>query len=710
MATAWDRETPVREAASSAQKRARVLVVDDDAGIRRALTRLFARDGLAVSCVATGAEAVAAFADGAPDLVVLDLGLPDLAGTDVCERIRARADGAETPIIVLTGRSDDDAIARAFDAGASDFASKAEPLAALVHRARFLLRARSQHAALRESETQLREAQQLAQLASWRYDLAARTLGGSAQLWQLLGTARGVVPPLAAEEREALAERMRECLRTGRIASGELRVLAAGGDARVLRYRMQLALDAHGDAVALEGVVQDISAWRRSEARVAFLAEHDPVTGLANRAGLLREFARNAERAPAGSVEAPAPLGVVALGLGGFARVAETLGRDAADELLRESARRLSAISDGALVAHASEAQFALLVRGALEPGALRACAERALAAFAAPIRIADHELLVAAAAGTALFPRDGADATSVLRSAERALAQARLGGPRVQTHSAATSEAALRRFQLASRLRSAIELGELRLLYQPKISLGTDEISGFEGLVRWQEPELGLLAPSEFVPIAEESGLIEELSDWVLREACRQMVAWRDAGIGAVPVAVNFSAQQFRRDGVAAHVAEILRETGANAAQLGVEITESVLLDDPERAIRELKALRALGVELALDDFGTGFSSLSYLRRLPVQIVKIDREFIAEISSREDAAALTASIVAMAKALWLRVVAEGVEKESERELVAIWGCEEAQGYLFSHPVPADAAARLWRARGPSRASESAAG
>jgi EAL domain-containing protein (putative c-di-GMP-specific phosphodiesterase class I) len=286
-----------------------------------------------------------------------------------------------------------------------------------------------------------------------------------------------------------------------------------------------------------------------------------------------------------------------------------------------------------------------------------------------------------------------------VLRSAERALAQARLGGARVQTHSAATSAASLRRFTLTSRLSAAIARGELVLHYQPKVALATGEIVGFEGLVRWQEPELGLLAPAEFIPLAEESGLIGELGDWVLREAARQIAAWRAAGIGDVPIAVNLSAQQLRREGLAARVAEILREANAPAALLGIEVTESVLVDDAERAIRELRALRALGIELALDDFGTGFSSLSYLRKLPVQIVKIDREFVAEISSREDAAALTASIVALAKALWLRVVAEGVEKEEERELVAIWGCEEAQGFLFSRAVVADEAARLWSSR-----------
>lgn len=702
MTAAWWRKPPAREAADETQKRPRVLVVDDDAGIRRALARLFARLGLDVIAVATGAEALAALTDRSPDLVVLDLGLPDVDGFALCEQIRARG---ELPIIVLTGRSDDEALARAFDAGASDFASKAEPLAALAQRARFLLRARGTLAALLASEARLQEAQRLAQLASFRYELATRTLAGDAELWRLLGTARGVLPKLAPAESASLAASVRECLENARVVSGELRARGDDGVERALRYRMQLALDEQGDAVALAGVVQDVSEWRRSEARALFLAEHDPATRLPNRAGFVARLGAALAEARANATG----VGVITIGLDAVERVAETLGRAAADALLAEAATRIAEAVGvaGRELARSGATQFALLAPAGGNAGTaeLTALARRALDAFEAPLRLRSHELMLSASAGLALFPNDGADAESVLRSAERALASARSGASRIALHSAATSADAFRRFTLASRLRGALERGELVLYYQPKLSLASGEILGFEGLVRWQEPELGLLPPAEFIPLAEESGLIIPLGDWVMREACRQSVAWQRAGLGEVPIAVNLSAKHFRREGVAERVAQILRETGASPRQLGIEITESVLLEDADAAIRELVALRALGIELALDDFGTGFSSLSYLRTLPVQTVKIDRAFISEIATREDAAALTASIVAMAKALWLRVVAEGVERDAERALVSIWGCEEAQGFLFSHPVPASEAEQLWRTRGPGSAA-----
>jgi diguanylate cyclase (GGDEF)-like protein len=703
MAKAWQGDPHAREAADAAHKRARVLVVEGDAAERRALARALATEGLAVASAGSASEALAACADVSPDLVLLDLDLAWPGGVaEACERIRAHEGASDTPVIARSARADEAASGRALDEGASELALKSEPRAALLRRVRALLRARAQLAALRESEARLREAQQLAQLASWRWDVATRALHGGAELWRVLGTARGELPALDAGDRERLAEHVRDCLRSGRVAAGELSVSGSEGARRTLRYRMRLALGAEGEALGLEGVVQDISAWRGSQARADFLAAHDAVTGLPNRVGLARAFARAAEGGAAS--------GLVVIGLEGVPRVAETLGRDAADALLREAAQRLAEAADGLELARVSDAQFALVVPHAPASHALAALAQRALASLDSPIRIGGHELFVPSAAGTALSPSDGDDVASVLRSAERALAQARLGGARVQAHSAATSAASLRRFTLASRLRGAIARGELTLHYQPKVSLGTGEWVGFEGLVRWAEPELGLLAPGEFIPLAEDTGLIGELGEFVLREAAGQIAAWRAAGLGEVPVAVNLSAHQLRREGLAARVAEILREAEVPARLLGVEITESVLLEDAERAIRELRALRALGVELALDDFGTGFSSLSYLRKLPVQVVKIDREFIAEIATREDAAALTASIVALAKSLWLRVVAEGVEKREERELVAIWGCEEAQGFLFSPPIPPQEAARLWRVHGPGSQARQSAG
>jgi EAL domain-containing protein (putative c-di-GMP-specific phosphodiesterase class I) len=247
--------------------------------------------------------------------------------------------------------------------------------------------------------------------------------------------------------------------------------------------------------------------------------------------------------------------------------------------------------------------------------------------------------------------------------------------------------------------LRRALEQGEFVLHYQPQISLQTDEVVGFEGVVRWQEPELGLVGPDEFIPLAEETGLILRHGDWPARAARRQAVARRARGDCPVPISVNHSPQQFREPGLAEQIAAALVETGAPAGRIGVEITENVLLHDAKLAIETLARLRELGVRIALDDFGTGYSSLSYLRHLPADALKIDRAFLVDIATEDAAAALTASIVAMGVALGLRVVAEGVEEEQQRRLLKAWGCHEAQGFLFGRAVPAHEAERTWAAR-----------
>jgi predicted signal transduction protein with EAL and GGDEF domain len=350
-------------------------------------------------------------------------------------------------------------------------------------------------------------------------------------------------------------------------------------------------------------------------------------------------------------------------------------------------------------VVRRSGGEFAVLVPRVRDPQALGTLARRALDALARPFRLDSHEVSIGASVGIAVSPDDGDDGDTLLKNADAALhhtKQQGCGGH--QFYRASMNASALSRLILESKLRRALEQGEFVLHYQPQLSLQSGAVMGFEGVVRWQEPDLGLVGPDEFIPIAEETGLILRLGEWILREACRQAAAWDARGVCPVPIAVNLSPHHFRGQDLAARIEGILAETGTPPQRLGVEITESVLLHDPELAIETLRRLRALGVYIALDDFGTGYSSLSYLRRLPADALKIDRSFLAEIASEPSAAALTASIVAMGIALGLRVVAEGVEDERQRELLRAWGCHEAQGFLFARAVPADEAERLWAA------------
>ena len=353
---------------------------------------------------------------------------------------------------------------------------------------------------------------------------------------------------------------------------------------------------------------------------------------------------------------------------------------------------------DEIAVVRRSGGEFAVLVPRVQDPQALAALARRSLDALARPFRLDDHEVTIGASVGIAVSPDDGLDVDTLLRNADAALHHAReQGRGGHQFYRASMNAFALSRLILESKLRRALEQGEFVLHYQPQISLQGGEVVGFEGMVRWQEPELGLVGPDEFIPIAEETGLIRRLGEWILSEACRQLASWqRAASPGAV--SVNLSPQHFRGKGLAARIEAILAETGAPARQLGVEITENVLLDQPELAVETLVRLRELGVRIALDDFGTGYSSLSYLRRLPADALKIDRAFLADIATQDSAAALTASIVAMGIALGLRVIAEGVE-ESRSADCSRRGAATRRKATCSAAPSADAAERLWPTR-----------
>ena len=706
MPDAWESEPPAHGAAD---KRPLALLVAAAAEERRRLAAALAAEGIEALPVASVAAALAQL--GAEPVALALVAEPGAA--EACEALRAHAEGRALPILALLEREDAAAARRATEAGADDFALVRAAGALLGERVRLLLRAASSRAALRRTQERLEGAQRLARSGSFRIQLASGTLEGSLPLFELLGLAprrgqhwKAFASHLHPNEREPLAHAVRGCLEHDRASALELRVLRADGAARWWRCRLIARRDLEGEPIALEGSVQDVTDGRQSEERAQSLAYQDELTQLGNRRLLAEKLGfvlRNVERfGPR--------LGVLALGLDRFERVSDTLGPAAGDALLREAGLRLLGSLRAAegidcrpeeiTVARRSGGEFALLVPRVRDPQALATLARRALDALGHPFRLDRHEVSIGASVGIAVSPDDGSDGDTLLKNADAALHHTRQqdrGGH--QFYRASMNATALSRLILESKLRRALEQGEFVLHYQPQLSLQSGAVTGFEGVVRWQEPELGLVGPDEFIPIAEETGLILPLGEWILREACRQIAAWRARGVCPVPISVNLSPHHFRSQDVAALVEAILAEHDTPGRRLGIEITENVLLHDPDVAIATLVRLRALGVKIALDDFGTGYSSLSYLRRLPADSLKLDRSFLAEIASEPSAAALTASIVGMGIALGLRVVAEGVEEEGQLKLLRAWGCHEAQGFLFGRPVPADEAERTWAGR-----------
>ncbi|WP_280151124.1 EAL domain-containing protein [Piscinibacter sp. XHJ-5] len=428
---------------------------------------------------------------------------------------------------------------------------------------------------------------------------------------------------------------------------------------------------------------RDIDA---TESRLDYLAHYDPVTGLPNRHAANEQIERLISTVGRGSDG----FALMLLDLDDFKSVNDTLGHAVGDQLLRALAGRLSGCMRPVDVAFRFGGdEFVILAPGITGRTQLEVLGHQAMRALRDPIMVAGHEVRTRASIGVAQFPADAHDAASLVRAADTAMYDAKAQGKNICSIFRTDMERGARaRMRLESDLRHAIARGELRLLYQPIIDLKQHRMVGVEALLRWRHPELGLVPPTEFIAIAESSGIIVDIGQWVLLTACRQARAWSDAGHAGVHVAVNVSARQIRR-GLRAQVDDALAATGADPHALAIEITEHSMVEDIDSNVAELAALGELGIQVAVDDFGTGLSSLAYLKRLPINKLKIDRTFVKDLPQDADDAAIARAIVSMARSLGLTVVAEGVETEAQRDFLIAQGCECAQGFLYSPPVDA---------------------
>ncbi|PKB23611.1 putative bifunctional diguanylate cyclase/phosphodiesterase [Janthinobacterium sp. 64] len=432
----------------------------------------------------------------------------------------------------------------------------------------------------------------------------------------------------------------------------------------------------------------DISSVMRFEQELEFQARHDILTGLANRA-LLRE---RLEQAMAVTRRSGLPLWVVFIDLDRFKFVNDTLGHDAGDLVLKSVAERLrDATREVDTVARLGGDEFVLLLpqHGNGEPGA--AILQRILDAVAQPLQLGEYEFFLSCCMGVAVYPDDGDDADTLIKHADIAMYRAKeQGRGHWQFYASSMNAGTLERLGLESELRHALERGQFHLEYQPQLDLASGKVVGMEALLRWQHPQLGRIAPVSFIGLAEEMGLIIPIGDWVLHTACAQARAWQLAGHGPLRLAVNLSARQFKQRNLLHAVAQALAETGLTAAHLELELTESMVMHDVEQATAIMTKLKALGVQLSIDDFGTGYSSLAYLRHFPIDVLKIDKTFVSDITHGDDAAIVRA-IISLAHSLRLKVIAEGVETEQQLAFLRQHGCDQMQGYLFSRPLTASA-------------------
>jgi diguanylate cyclase (GGDEF)-like protein/PAS domain S-box-containing protein len=482
------------------------------------------------------------------------------------------------------------------------------------------------------------------------------------------------------EARDAIVQRLRE---ERRVRDGELPVRLATGEIRNVLVSADV-VEFMGDTCALV-TFSDITDRKRYEARIEYLATHDDLTGLPNRTLIRDRISQAIARARREGTQ----IAVMFLDLDRFKIVNDAYGHPFGDALLRASARRLrELVREGDTVARLGGDEFLVLLPDLRRSADAYVVAQKILDAFGSGISAGDRDIHVETSIGVALFPQDGLDVDALVTNADVAMYRAKdLGGAMYQFFNSEMSRETLKRVELETHLRRAVANRELALRYQPKVDLRTGALTGCEALLTWNRPS-GAVPPAQFIPVAEESGLIVPIGDWVLRSACMQTKAWQDAGYNT-PVAVNVSARQFLRQDVVSWVLDTLSDTRLAPGLLELELTESVIAEDPDKVAASMRQLRAHGVRFSIDDFGTGYSSLSYLRRFPVDALKIDQSFVKNVGGGGDDEAISLAVISLAHTLRLKVIAEGVETTEQRDFLRLHGCDEIQGYLYSRPLGA---------------------
>lgn len=685
-----------------------ILITDDDFSTRLLLKETLQAAGFAVKEAENGQEALNFFKSERPDLILLDVEMPEMDGFTACRELRKAPGGLSIPILMVTGLDDIDSIHTAYEAGATDFLTKPINWTILAQRVRYMLRAGQAIEDLRKSENRLANAQRIAKLGNWEWNISKNTLRCSQETYRIFG----LCPPLENSsytaffnsihpaDRDGVESALQKALHQRKPYNLDHRIVLPDGSERHVNQQAEITFNGDGEPIFMVGTVQDITDRKLAEDQIRTLAYYDALTDLPNR----RMFKEYLGKSIARARRQDALVAILILDIDRFKRINDTLGHTFGDLLLREVAQRLLATTrredcvsrQGEDVATNSVArlggdEFALMLTGITSLQDAARVARRTLSALSEPFLLEKHEVFITVSVGITLYPYDGEDVDNLLKNADTAMYHSKAEGRNnYQYYTESMNAMAFERLAMENSLRRALERNEFELYYQPQVNVDTRKIVGLEALIRWRHPELGMISPVEFIPLAEESGLIIPIGEWVLRTACAQNKAWQDAGYSPITVAANISGLQFRQQNLTETVARILGETKLDPKYLDIELTEGTIMRNATETVATLHELKDMGIRLSIDDFGTGYSSLSYLKRFPLDTLKVDRSFVKDLTKDSDDEAITHAIIAMANSLGLRVVAEGVESEEQLRFLQNHGCDEFQGYLFSPPVPAE--------------------
>ena len=698
----------------NSDERPRVLLVDDDE-VNLLLTAAALRErGFEPVEVNSGKAALDALDTVEPDLVVLDALMPGMDGFETCQALRRLPNYAQMPVLMLTGLDDDASITRAYRAGATDFFVKSTQWSLLAGRLRYLLRSSRTRIELERSKFKLARAQDLARMGSfdWRRGEGLGQLWLSPEALRVFGKnpdermeLRALLRMVGSAQRRGLIRMLNEVVAHNAVLATDFSVTLFDGRARVIHVEAEAEFE-HGHGVGYTGVFQDVTDRRVAEDRIRHLANFDALTGLPNR----RQLIWRTERALDHARRLGHNAALLLIDLDRFKNVNDTLGHAAGDELLMEVARRLRGcvrhsdqVMEGALEAAGARSHRTLEAVGRLggdefvallpevtdDPDAERV-ASRILDAMREPIFVAGQECFVTASVGIALFPRDALNLADLMRNSDVAMYAAKTAGRNAAAiYTPQLGGRGREKIELESHLHKAIERNELVLHYQPKVDVRGARMVGAEALMRWQRGGV-LVPPGDFIPLAEETGLIVPLSEWAVREAARQAKIWQQSFGFADSIAVNLPSRLFERSDLVEKIHEAVSAYGVPHKAILLEITENNLMKDLHNVSLSLHRLNEIGVQISIDDFGTGYSSLAYLTTLPISELKIDRSFVRDLGITPQSSAVVSAIIALARSLGLRVIAEGVETLRQMDVLHRLGCGIMQGFLFAKALPPD--------------------
>jgi len=683
-----------------------VLIIDDDP-----LIRILAREALEKECFevqesSDGDHALSVFSETQPDIVLLDVMLPGIDGFTVCRQIREHPEGGNTPILMMTGLDDVESIKEAYESGATDFISKPFNWLVLGYRVQYMLRSSRILQALNNSRVSLSYAQRIARLGSWEWNVENDRMRWSDAVYEIFNvdpqeldkTYQAFLNYIHPLDKELVSSAMEQALASNKPYSIDHQILLPDGRERFVHSEAEIISDRNGKPVRVAGIMQDITERKEAEKQIRNLAYYDSLTGLPNR--IL--FKENLEHALAHAARKKSKVATLFLDLDRFKWINDTMGHSVGDKLLQQFAARLTkSVRKSDRITHDNLSQpfysiarlggdeFTIILDDINRTQDAAIVARRIIEESSKPFNLEGHEVFVTASIGISIFPDDGRDIVTLIKYADTAMYHAKdLGKNNFQFYSRSMTDNAFELLLLENQLRHAMEREEFTLHYQPQVDMQSGELICLEALLRWRNPELGMIPPSTFIPLAEETGLIVGIDEWVIKAACRQLKAWEECGLPRVRVAVNLSGQNFMQKNLAERIGKILTESGVHPDCLELELTEGVLMRNGEETVATLESLKAMGLSLAIDDFGTGYSSLSYLKRFRLDTIKIDRSFIQDIASDSDNAAIVTTIIALAESMKLKIVTEGVETEEQLRFLRGLGCHRMQGFLLDRPMP----------------------